>query len=105
MIRTLILAFSFMFLFSTAYAVTADDIADEYIKPLGTINPVNNDAGIIYEGVAKDGTKVVVMFFYGKEKNYAYLITENEDKKTYDKIVDNWAIYDKLKEIADKRER
>ena len=105
MIRTLVLALSFMFIFSTAYAVTADEITDEYIKPLGTVNPVNNDAGIVYEGVTYDDVHVIVLFFYGEKKNYGYLITKSEAKSTYDKIVDDWSVYDKLKSIADNRER
>ena len=105
--RTLLLFFFFMFIFAHAEALSADDIQDVYVKPMPSTNPINDDAGIVYSGLTKQNTLVYVLFYYGKEKNYAYVIEKKDmfDVMDYFKLKDDWSIYDKLKSIADNHEK
>lgn len=105
--RTLLLFFFFMFIFAHAEALYADDIQDVYIKPMPSTNPINDDAGIVYSGLTKQNTLVYVLFYYGKEKNYGYVIEKKDvfDVMDYFKLKDDWSIYDKLKSIADNHEK
>lgn len=105
--RTLLLFFFFMFIFAHAEALSADDIQDVYIKPMPSTNPINDDVGIVYSGLTKQNTLVYVLFYYGKEKNYAYVIEKKDvfDVMDYFKLKDDWSIYNKLKSIADNHEK
>ena len=105
--RKLLIFFFIMFIFAHAEALSADDIQDVYIKPMSSTNPINDDAGIVYSGLTKMYTLLYVLFYYGKEKNYAYVIEKKDvfDVMDYFKLKDDWSIYDKLKSIADNHEK